>query len=262
MNLPAVGFSTLACPQWPLHRVLAFAEASAVDVLEIRFLNGRTVGPETTAGEIAEAASLLRASSVSCHTLATGVHLSKGATAVDELRQALDIAAEWKCRQLRVFAGGSAQQAPVEDMAEVVRTVLDRAIRLGLRIGIETHDHLRSGRDAARLAKLVGDPAFGVVWDTVHTAAAGETPDESWSAIGNLAIEIQIKDARLGGKVKPALLGDGDVDWKGAIAAAQRGGFGGPFILEWEKAWHRDLAEPEVALPYELAALRSALAAL
>jgi sugar phosphate isomerase/epimerase len=261
MSNPVVGFSTLGCPDWPLQRVLAFAEAKAVDVLEIRFLNGRTVGLETTAIEVAEAARQLRASTVRAHTLATGVHLAKGPIVSDELLRMLDIAAEWECRQLRVFAGSSQPQASIEDMAAVVRPVMERAASLGLRIGIETHDDLRAGRDAARLAELVDDPAFGIVWDMVHTAAAGETPEDSWAVLGGRALEVQVKDARLGEKVQPVLLGAGDINWKGAIATARRSGFEGPFVLEWEKAWHKDLAEPDVALPYELAALRAALAA-
>lgn len=260
MSAPVVGFSTLGCPDWPLPRVIDFAEANAVDVLEIRFVNGRTVGLETPPTDIAEAARLLRYSAVRAHTLATGIHLAKGPVVVDELLRMLDIAAQWQCRQLRVFAGISQSHAVIQAMADVVRPVLERTTSLGLVIGIETHDHLRAGRDAAQLAAQVADPAFGVVWDTVHTAAAGETADETWSALGAHAIEVQVKDARLGEKVQPVLLGDGEVDWQGAIVAARCGGFEGPFVLEWEKAWHRDLAEPEMALPYELAALRAALA--
>jgi fatty-acyl-CoA synthase len=42
-----------------------------------------------------------------------------------------------------------------------------------------------------------------------------------------------------------------------SIAALGALGYEGWLSIEWEKRWHPELAEPELALPRELAALRA-----
>jgi sugar phosphate isomerase/epimerase len=257
-----IGFSTLGCPDWPFDTVVEMADRWAVDQLEIRFLNGRVIAADTPSTEITAARFVLDNAEVEAGTLATGVHLAKGLGARDDLMRLLDIAATLKCRRLRVFAGGAEPNPSIEGMADTVRPVLAHAEALGLCIGIETHDHLKSAHNAARLVAAVAHPRFGIIWDTVHTASAGETPAESWVAMAGNVIEVQVKDALLRPTVRPMLLGQGEVDWRGALATVVEAGFSGPFVLEWEKAWHPELEGPELATPYELRALRDALSAL
>lgn len=146
-------------------------------------------------------------------------------------------------------------------MTALVHASVEHAPDCGVRIGIETHDSLKSGRAVAALAARVDHPAFGIVWDMVHTAVAGESPIDAWKEVCRSLVEVQVKDARQGPPTEPVLLGNGDVDWRGGLACAVDAGFKGPFVLEWEKPWHPDLAEPEVAIPFMLAALRAALPA-
>jgi fatty-acyl-CoA synthase len=43
------------------------------------------------------------------------------------------------------------------------------------------------------------------------------------------------------------------------LEALRRFGYGGYVTVEWEKKWHPELAEPEVALPQHIAWLRQTL---
>jgi sugar phosphate isomerase/epimerase len=255
---PPIGFSTLGCPAWRFSRVVEQADEWGAEVLEIRFFNGRTIGPDVPLDQLRDARAALRAARVKACTLATGVELASGMEAVDDLNRLIGIAAELGCRQLRVFPGGS-EGVTDTAMRKAVDATVDRAADHDVVIGVETHDSMKSGRAVARLVAATAHPAFGIIWDTVHTSVAGETPADTWSAIAPHVIEVQVKDARFGPPMKPVLLGAGDVKWRHAVAIACETGFRGPLMLEWEKAWHPDLAEPEVAIPLELAALRAEL---
>jgi fatty-acyl-CoA synthase len=46
------------------------------------------------------------------------------------------------------------------------------------------------------------------------------------------------------------------------LAALQGVGYAGWLAVEWEKKWHPDLAEPEIALPQHAEVLRGYLAQL
>ena len=48
-------------------------------------------------------------------------------------------------------------------------------------------------------------------------------------------------------------LGDGDVPLDETIAALRDVGYDGALTLEWEKLWHPELDEPDVALPRAIA---------
>jgi sugar phosphate isomerase/epimerase len=66
---------------------------------------------------------------------------------------------------------------------------------------------------------------------------------------------VHIKDARRDGNL--TLLGEGDVPVRSCVEALVAEGYSGWFSVEWEKRWHPELAEPEVALPQFAAVLRS-----
>lgn len=256
-----VGFSTLGCPEWSFAQAVERADAWGADLIEIRFFNGRTIAPDVTSAELREARTILRDARVRPCTLATGIKLASGLAGADDLRRMIDIASELGCGQIRVFPGGALDKPDLDAMAALVHASIDHAIDRGVRIGVETHDSVKSGLAVAALAARLDHPAFGIVWDMVHTAVTGESPLDAWRAVCSRVIEVQVKDARLGPPTAPVLLGDGDVDWRGGLVRAVDGGFRGPFVLEWEKAWHPELAEPEIAIPFELAALRAALPA-
>jgi sugar phosphate isomerase/epimerase len=58
-----------------------------------------------------------------------------------------------------------------------------------------------------------------------------------------------IKDAKLiDGKLQYTFLGQGDVPIFDAIDALSKGGFKGYYSFEWEKLWHPEIPEPEIAL--------------
>ncbi|MCA1595518.1 MAG: sugar phosphate isomerase/epimerase, partial [Chloroflexi bacterium] len=57
---------------------------------------------------------------------------------------------------------------------------------------------------------------------------------------------LHVKDGRDG---RYTLMGEGDVPVEPMLDLALDGGYTGPIAVEWEKRWHPEIADPEVALP-------------
>ena len=262
-----IGFSTLGCPHWSLEETLVRAAEWEVDCLELRILDGKIVEPNMPKDEVSRIAAILEDAPVKAETLATSVKLAHGADQIGSLGPLMDIASAWNCQRIRVFMGPlDGDISPLEVVrrhADALIDVLDRAGRQGLEIALETHDSLATGREAAEICEFLDHGSFKLIWDTVHTTRAGETPVETWTAISGRINELQVKDAVLapkGSSFTPTLLGTGRVRWQDAIELVGGSGFDGTYMLEWEKAWHPEIPEPEVAMPHDLRALRQALA--
>ena len=92
------------------------------------------------------------------------------------------------------------------------------AARLGVAIGVETHDAFAASSTVAELLALLsadGVPAdqVGAVWDSHHPHRMGETPAEVYANLGRRILLAQVKDARrtAGGEWRLVLLGAGEV---------------------------------------------------
>jgi fatty-acyl-CoA synthase len=133
------------------------------------------------------------------------------------------------------------------------------AERLGVAIGVETHDAFCASATVAELLALVDSAAVGAVWDSHHPHRAGERPADVWANLGSRILLAQVKDAL----PDPAredgwqlvLLGEGEVPVRDMLGLLSAGGYRGWVSVEWEKRWHPEIAEPEVALPQHLAVL-------
>ena len=55
------------------------------------------------------------------------------------------------------------------------------------------------------------------------------------------------------------LLGSGEVPVKEQVKVLAKAGYKGYYCLEWEKKWHPEIEEPEVAFPQYATAMREYL---
>jgi sugar phosphate isomerase/epimerase len=135
--------------------------------------------------------------------------------------------------------------------------VLDRASELGVTVVLETHDSFSSATVVGELLRLVESPSFAALWDVHHPYRVGESSQDVVVALGDRIHLVHVKDARRDGddwRLVP--LGEGEVPVRESLAVLDVAGFRGWLTVEWEKRWHPDLAEPEVALPRELETLK------
>jgi sugar phosphate isomerase/epimerase len=88
----------------------------------------------------------------------------------------------------------------------------------------------------------------------------GETPTDVYENIGARLLLAQVKDA-LRSEEDPSgwrlvLLGEGEVPVREMFAILDGSDYGGVISVEWEKAWHLEIEEPEVALPQHIELLQ------
>ena len=226
------------------------------DGLELRLLDGEPIDPLAVDDAARRAVgTLLTRSGVPLTSLDTSIELARPFER--ELTAALELASEWGAPAVRVFGGA----APVlADIAQRLESVLDRASELGVTVVLETHDSCSSAALVGELLRLVESSSFAALWDVHHPYRVGESTQEVVAALGDRIHLVHMKDARRDGddwRLVP--LGEGEVPVRESLAVLDSAGYRGWLTVEWEKRWHPDLAEPEVALPRELKTLRGML---
>jgi sugar phosphate isomerase/epimerase len=264
-----VAFSTLACPGWSLEQVVEGAGRYGYGGVELRLIDGETIEPGLAVELRRRVRSLLPGAGVPVAAVDSSIRLA-GADpdrAAADLRWFLDLATGWEAPVVRVFGGeppaGQPRDAVLDAMAAILATAAPEAERRGLAIGVETHDAFSSAREVAALLSRVDSPAVGALWDIVHTSRMGETPEQVADLLHGRILHVHVKDGRgdPGARAWDLVpLGEGDVPVAGVLRALRAHGYRGWLTVEWEKKWHPEIAEPEVALPQHAAALTRLLA--
>ena len=207
-------------------------------------------------------------------------------------RDYIEMAAALECPFIRLFgdvlpADAAARRKTLAQIADSLAELGLVAARAGVRLLLETHGDFTS---TLAIRELVaewtggGPLAFpagtGLVWDTHHPwRFHGEALRETWSALGPIvhhthwkdsasesdralteaeqAAEAHAKSINAGHRAAEyALFGEGEFPIVETLALLRDAGYTGWYSLEWEKAWHPQLAEPEVALPQYVEAMR------
>lgn len=125
---------------------------------------------------------------------------------------------------------------------------------------LETHDEFSSSYMVRDSLKWVQSPRIGALWDVHHPYRMGETADETYLNLMDRLQHIHLKDARRNGEDWDLVtLGSGEVPVQSIVSKLIQDGYDQYLTIEWEKKWHPEIAPAKVALPDNLAALRSFL---
>jgi sugar phosphate isomerase/epimerase len=229
----------------------------------LRLIDGELIDPAMRPQARAQVKRTLAAAGLPAVAVDTSIRLT-GEDPGAELRQFLELASDWEAPLVRVFGGelptdGPARRVRLAAAARVLEEAAPAAERLGVAIGVETHDSFAASAVVAELLALVDATAVGAVWDSHHPHRAGERAADVWANLGPRILLAQVKDAR----PDPAredgwqlvLLGEGEVPVRDMLGLLSAGGYQGWVSVEWEKRWHPEISEPELALPQHLAVL-------
>ena len=270
MTAPRLAFSTLAFPAATLATALSLGRSWGYSGVELRLIDGELIDPAMDAAARTQVRRTLAHGGLPAVAVDSSIRLT-GADPLPSLLGFLQLASDWEAPLVRVFGGelpaddpanAARRQAQLESAARVLETVAPAAERLGVAVGVETHDSFSASSVVAELLAMVSSGAagpVGAVWDSHHPYRMGESPAE---VAGNLAGRIllaQVKDA-LRAPQRPdgwqlVLLGHGEVPVPAMLASLAQAGYQGWISVEWEKRWHPEIEEPEIALPQHLAVL-------
>ena len=260
-----ISFSTLGCPKWPWRKVLDEAARLGYAGIELRGLEGEmdlTKRPELGARTIAASVKDLRALDLVITDLGASARLHEPdarvlATQMDEARRFIDLAHRLGAPWVRVFPDRFVPNEPREvTIARVGSNLAELgwfAKGSGVGVLVESHGEFTDSASLEAMMQAAGQvPGVGLVWDTHHTVSAGkEKPADTWERLGRWVRHTHIKDSTPGEKeVTYVLTGEGTIGVAGVVRALAGGGYQGFYGFEWEKQWHPDIAEPEVAFPH------------
>ena len=258
--------NTLGAPNWDLETTAKNARAYGYAGVDLRLLDGEVISLDSVRANRARLRALFPADELPVAVLATSVRLATAEPAtrqatLDEAREWIDLAAELGVPVIRFFAARNPPELDLEQSIQAVGEMLarlsDHATQSGVRVGVETHDEFASAVTVARALALAPGPAVGAIWDLFHTARMGETPAQALDALGGRVLNVHLKDARrTADGWQLLLLGEGEIPVPEALRLLHERGYRDFVSVEWEKKWHPELAEPEVAFPQHLAVLR------
>src|SRR5262249_14135080 len=105
-------------------------------------------------------------------------------------------------------------------------------------------------------------PNVGLLWDAHHTVVVGkEDPAVTLRQLGRYVHHVHLKDSKPAGQdVRYVLTGTGTVPLRRIAELLQKHAYAGYYCFEWEKAWHPDIDEPEIAFPHYAKVMREYLA--
>ncbi|GAC1363465.1 MAG: TIM barrel protein [Ktedonobacteraceae bacterium] len=274
-------FSTLACPQWTTEQVVDHAVRLGYNGLEWRLLDGEIIDPVRDAEKLKQAIALANSRGVETCAFDTSCKFNFSSASertqnVESLRQwiafvrELDALGIPAARILRVFGGASSTgsassgQNPTEEtqwVADALRQVAPQAEEAHATIALETHDDFSSSHRVAQVIKLVDSPAVAALWDSHHPYRVGESVQEVMDQLGEHIAHVHVKDARRvvsdPTKWQLVLMGEGEVPVHEQLQILHKHRYKGYVSVEWEKRWHPEIVDPEIALPEHIDWLRA-----
>jgi sugar phosphate isomerase/epimerase len=269
-----LAFTTLACPGWSLEQAVAAARQYGYEGLELRLIDGELVRADMDIEARRRVRELCTDAGIPIVCVDTSVRIAQPdpaarAEQIGDGLAFLELAAGWDAPLIRVFGGppeGTDTAAARDAAIECLTPLAERGRALGVAVVLETHDAFSGSTIVADVLTAIPEDGAGALWDTLHPFRVGDTLDQAIANLRDRLQHVHIKDGRRPADGGPSwdltLLGEGDVPIRDILAALNTIGYDGWLSVEWEKKWHPNLAEPELALPQHATLLREYLAGL
>jgi sugar phosphate isomerase/epimerase len=256
-----IGFSTLGCPKWEWLKILDFAQQNGFAAVELRGLQGTMdlparveFAPDRINAAKQEVAA--RGLHISCLSSSANMHDTdpqKHEQQFADARRFIDLASLLAAPYVRVFGNnivGPRDQA-IEYIAKSLRQLGDYAAPKNVTVLIESHGDFTDSPSLHSVLEKADSPHVGLLWDAHHTFVSGnEDPAFTVSRLGKYIRHTHLKDSRKdGNNVHYVLTGRGEVPVKRQMQLLVEHGYRGYYSFEWEKVWHPEIEEPEIAFP-------------
>jgi len=248
-----LAFSTLGCPAWDLDTILTNTVAFGYDAIELRgyldVMDLPLAAPFTPENRIETRRKLTDAGIAVCCVSSSGV-IAQGN--LDHVKSHCELARDLGAPHVRIFGGKpESRELALNNLAAFG----DAAAEAGVSLVLETHDDFSTGETVAALLSEAAHPAVFSLWDLHHPYRQGEAIEDTHRLLAPTLHHIHIKDGVEGKGYR--LLGEGDVPVFPMLALALDSGYTGAISLEWEKRWHPELPDPELAFPQYASAVRA-----
>ena len=157
---------------------------------------------------------------------------------------------------LRVFGDtiqeGADRNSTRSWIAEGVGKLGETASAKGVEVWLETHGDFASAPETLAILAQAGSSQAGALWDPANCfVEAKELPLDGATKLGSAIRHTHIKDIRKSnGEWKHVLTGEGNFPLQEQLEALKEIKYSGFVSFEWEKKWHPEIADAEIALPH------------
>jgi sugar phosphate isomerase/epimerase len=265
-----LAFSTLGCPHWELREIVATARKLGYDGVELRAVGGsldllgRT---EFAPAQLATTRAYFEDAGIEicCVDTSSAFHSTDPSERANQVELALahaDLAAKLGAPLIRVFPdkiqAGAEREQTRDWIAACLRATAER-VSEGVNVGLETHGDFARADYAAEIVRIADHPQVKLIWDVANSVAAGDEIQRAARVVRPYLAHVHLRDAKpVSGSEHwlPVLAGAGRVSFAEAVTAIRELNYEGFVSFEWEKYWHPEIEEPEVALPNFIDAIR------
>lgn len=259
----SLSFSTLGCPDWDFQKIVSFASQHNYKGIEVRGLQRQLDLPQcpefSNATHIKETMQTMKKNGLKFIGLGSSatLHFKEGEERQKNLsdgRRFIDLAEKIRCPYVRVFPNRFPEG---QDKQETIKLIVDGLLELGdygkkrsVTVLLETHGDVVWISDLEQIMLAARHSHVGLLWDVSNMWTITKEPvQEAYLRLKPYIRHTHLKDAvSLDGKLQYKLLGKGEVPIFEAISALEEDGYKGFYSFEWEKMWHPEIEEPEVAL--------------
>lgn len=156
------------------------------------------------------------------------------------LESGVEVARQLGCPRIVVGSGtgfgGRKRQDQLDELIEIFARGVEHIDGSGITLVLEPVnirvDHpgalLDRTAEAVYIARNVGSPYFGILYDLYHSTVEGEDVAAELANAGDLVRYVQVADAP--GRGEP---GSGAIDWAARLADLRASGYDGPVGLEY-----------------------------
>ena len=266
-----LSFSTLGCPEWTFQTILNFAVENGYKGIELRGIQRQldlTKCPEFSSKEnIIATRKLIEAKKLRIVDLGSSAAMHHADATerkknLDEAKSFIQLAQQLNCPYIRVFPNNFPKEQERNVTIDlIVKGLLELgnyAKDAGVTVLMETHGDLVQSAEIEKIMQAASHPNVGLVWDVVNMwSISKEAPAQVYARLKNYIHHTHIKDLKfVDGKIQYVLLGKGESPIFQAIDILANDGYKGYYSFEWEKLWHPEIDEPEVALADYAKAMR------
>jgi len=271
-----IGFSTLGCPAWEWKTILDQAAQNGFGAIELRGLMGEMdlpKAPQFTGAKLKESLKDLDALGLKVSGLGASTNMhepeaARRARQMDEAKRFIELAHQLRAPYVRVFPNqlvkGEERKTTIDRIVAGLRELSDHAKGSDVTIIVESHGEFVTSPQLLEIIRGADRQNVAFLWDAHHTCVAGESPSETFKQLGRYIRHTHLKDSRApkdGEKDRRYVLtGSGEVPVKETVKVLAAGGYRGYYCFEWEKRWHPEIEEPEIAIPHYAKVMRQYLA--
>jgi sugar phosphate isomerase/epimerase len=259
-----LAFSTLGCPDWSLKQIVDCSVENGYKGFEIRGLAGEMDLPkcaEFNKTNLPASLRLIKDNDIKIINLGSSANLhfaqeEKRKSNLDDAKRFIDLAEQLECPFVRVFPD---DLPPDQSVEQTLDLIISGLITLGeyakgsnVNILLESHGKVVYKDMLLKIMAGANHPKVGLIWDFFNMwVVTKESPKEVFDTLGKYIKHVHIKDANLvDGKPAYCLIGQGVAPLREAMDSLKRANYKGYYSFEWEKKWHPEIQDPEIALPH------------